>query len=210
MKSIATSIAASSLLAALAISQPAPRYTITDLVTLGGTFNQATFLNNHGLVTGLASLPDSATQHAVLWYKDRIMDIAKPGPGGLNSGAVGVNKLGQVELQAETSTALDPSGEDFCGYGTHRVCLPFVWQNGVITQLLNVQLAGEEAVHPERHDERLQPVAQELFPSLSLDAEWAARAWLDANVPRSPLASFDTEAGFEQHRAWERALAGAA
>ena len=135
MKSILTSIAAGSLLAALAIAQPAPRYTITDLVTLGGTFNQATFLNNHGLVTGLASLPDSATQHAVLWYKDRIMDIAKPGPGGLNSGAVGVNKLGQVELQAETSTALDPSGEDFCGYGTHRICLPFVWQNGVMTQL---------------------------------------------------------------------------
>src|SRR5437867_8699053 len=104
MKSIATSIAASSLLAALAIAQPAPRYTITDLVTLGGTFKQATLLNNHGLVTGLASLPDSATQHSVLWYKDRIMDNAKPGPGELNSGACRVKKLGHVVLQAETST----------------------------------------------------------------------------------------------------------
>jgi hypothetical protein len=36
MKSIVTSIAASSLLAALAIAQP-PRYTVTDLGTLGGT-----------------------------------------------------------------------------------------------------------------------------------------------------------------------------
>ena len=36
-----------------------------------------------------------------------------------------------------------------------------------------------------------------------------ARAWLDANVPREPLASFDTEEGFEQHRAWERTLADA-
>jgi alkylation response protein AidB-like acyl-CoA dehydrogenase len=35
------------------------------------------------------------------------------------------------------------------------------------------------------------------------------RAWLEAHVPREPLASFDTPAGFEQHRAWERLLHGA-
>jgi alkylation response protein AidB-like acyl-CoA dehydrogenase len=33
-----------------------------------------------------------------------------------------------------------------------------------------------------------------------------ARAWLEANVPGDPLASMDTEEGFEQHRQWERAL----
>ena len=33
-----------------------------------------------------------------------------------------------------------------------------------------------------------------------------ARAWLEANVPAEPLASFDTEAGFRAHRAWERQL----
>lgn len=33
-----------------------------------------------------------------------------------------------------------------------------------------------------------------------------ARAWLEANVPREPLASFDTREGFESHRAWERRL----
>jgi alkylation response protein AidB-like acyl-CoA dehydrogenase len=32
------------------------------------------------------------------------------------------------------------------------------------------------------------------------------RQWMTANVPREPLQSFDTEAGFEQHRAWERKL----
>jgi alkylation response protein AidB-like acyl-CoA dehydrogenase len=32
------------------------------------------------------------------------------------------------------------------------------------------------------------------------------RAWLEANVPREPLASFDTREGFEAHRAWERKL----
>lgn len=32
------------------------------------------------------------------------------------------------------------------------------------------------------------------------------REWLEANVPSEPLASFDTEEGFEQHRNWERKL----
>ncbi|MFI1970929.1 acyl-CoA dehydrogenase [Streptomyces cinnamoneus] len=38
----------------------------------------------------------------------------------------------------------------------------------------------------------------------SLRAE--ARAWLAAHVPPEPLASLETEAGFAQHRAWERTL----
>ena len=33
-----------------------------------------------------------------------------------------------------------------------------------------------------------------------------ARAWLEANVPSAPLASFDTAAGAAQHRAWELKL----
>lgn len=33
-----------------------------------------------------------------------------------------------------------------------------------------------------------------------------ARTWLEANVPREPLQSFDTEAGFAEHRAWEAKL----
>ena len=33
-----------------------------------------------------------------------------------------------------------------------------------------------------------------------------ARAWLEANVPSSPLPSFDTEDGFALHRVWEKKL----
>ena len=33
-----------------------------------------------------------------------------------------------------------------------------------------------------------------------------ARAWLEANVPAEPLASFDTPEGFEAHREWEKKL----
>ena len=33
-----------------------------------------------------------------------------------------------------------------------------------------------------------------------------ARQWLQANVPKEPLHSFDTQQGFEEHRAWEQRL----
>src|SRR5437660_9318448 len=33
-----------------------------------------------------------------------------------------------------------------------------------------------------------------------------ARAWLEANVPRTPLRSGDTAEGFALHRAWEKQL----
>ena len=33
------------------------------------------------------------------------------------------------------------------------------------------------------------------------------RDWLQANVPKEALASYDTREGFEQHRAWEAKLA---
>jgi alkylation response protein AidB-like acyl-CoA dehydrogenase len=47
----------------------------------------------------------------------------------------------------------------------------------------------------------------DLTPSAEEQAFRAeARAWLQANVPRAPLPSMDTEAGFERHREWERAL----
>jgi alkylation response protein AidB-like acyl-CoA dehydrogenase len=39
---------------------------------------------------------------------------------------------------------------------------------------------------------------------LALQAD--ARRWLAANVPKEPLEHFDTKAGFEQHREWERRL----
>jgi probable HAF family extracellular repeat protein len=112
-----------------------PRYTITDLGTLpGGTFSLAYVASNNGLVTGLSTVPDG-TQHAVLWYNGRIIvDISKPGLGGPNNGTFGVNERGEASGQAETS-AKDPNNENFCGYGTGLKCLPFLWQDGVMTQL---------------------------------------------------------------------------
>ena len=110
------------------------RYTVTDLGTLpGGTFSQATFVNDSGLITGLSTVADG-TQHAVLWNKGSMTDIAKHAPAGTNSGAFGVNERGQVLVQAETTTK-DPNNENFCAYGTGLTCRAFLWQNGVMTLL---------------------------------------------------------------------------
>ena len=32
------------------------------------------------------------------------------------------------------------------------------------------------------------------------------RGWLEKNVPKIPLNSFDTKEGFEEHREWEKKL----
>jgi probable HAF family extracellular repeat protein len=113
-------------------AQP-PRYTVTDLGPSGTPFSQATFLNNGGLVTGVTATADG-TQHAVLWRDGVMADISKPGLGGPNSAAFGVNQLDQIVGQAETSSK-DPNNENFCSFGTGLHCLPFVWRYGVINAL---------------------------------------------------------------------------
>src|SRR5580704_17798073 len=127
-----------SLVCTLALSVPAgaqaqTRYTITDLGPADSPFSQATWLNNSGLVTGVETAPDG-TQHAVAWYWGTMTDISQPGLGGPNSAAGGVNKFGQIIGIAETA-AKDPNNENFCGYGTGRQCLAFLWDFGVMTPL---------------------------------------------------------------------------
>jgi len=113
---------------------PAAQYTVTDLGTLsGGNFSQPFFMNRYGLVSGSSSLPDG-NQHATLWLEELKVDIGAPGLGGPNSIAFGDNERFQSAGEAETSTP-DPNGEDFCGFGTHLTCLPFLWQDGGMVQL---------------------------------------------------------------------------
>ena len=131
---LAISTGTLSLLAVFAASTHAQRYTVSDLGTLpGGSLSQATFVNNYGLVTGISTLPDG-TQHAVVWFRGSILDIATHTPAGTNSGALTVNDWGQVLVQAEI-TANDPNNEIFCTYFTGHACRAFVWQNGHTTLL---------------------------------------------------------------------------
>lgn len=115
-----------------------PHYAVTDLGTLpNGTFSlAASGITDNRLIGGAAALPDG-TQHAVLWDKGRILDIALPGLSGtagakLNSSVFGVNQRAQAAGQVETQT---PDTENFCLYGTGLQCVPFLWEHGKMTAL---------------------------------------------------------------------------
>jgi probable HAF family extracellular repeat protein len=130
------------LLASFAVSVPSAalgevpakkqltRYTVTDL---GPTPFAFPGINNRGLVAGTALLADGVTLNAFLWQKGMRIDLGTL--GGPNSAAFSrLNERGQVSGNVETATP-DPLGEDFCAYGTHLICLAFVWQNGTMTPL---------------------------------------------------------------------------
>ena len=117
-----------------------PRYTVRDLGTLrGGNSSYATVITNNGLISGHASPPDG-TWHAALWYQGWLGDFGPSPFGGRNSVAWAVNEKGQASGEAESSIR-DPNGEDFCGFkalglpSLGATCLPFLWQNGVMTPL---------------------------------------------------------------------------
>jgi probable HAF family extracellular repeat protein len=114
-------------------NRPSPSYALTDLGPVG-PFGQPFHIADSGLISGAAAAKDG-TDRAVLWYRRLRLGISKPGLGGLNSAAFGVNVWGQTVGDAETSVS-DPNGEDFCGFhflgyptkGT--TCLPFRWRIG--------------------------------------------------------------------------------
>jgi probable HAF family extracellular repeat protein len=118
---------------AFVINSYAPSYLVTDLGVLpGGTFSQAAQGNtDNGLIAGVSGTP-GGSQHVVLWQYGQITDLAATGLGGPNSSAVGLNDWGVVVGGAETA---DKDKEDFCAFGSGFRCVPFAWQNGVMSRL---------------------------------------------------------------------------
>ena len=110
------------------------QYTVTDLgLANGSTPGQPFAIKNSGLIGGSAAVSDA--WHATLSFLGIQIDLAKPGGlGGPNSAAFDVNEGGQAVGEAETAD-LDANLEDFCGFGSRQGCLPFVWQNGVMSTL---------------------------------------------------------------------------
>ncbi len=117
----------------LVSAQPGPHYTVIDLGTLGGTYSVANGISNSGWVSGISALPGDTAIHAIAWRSGVMTDLGTLG-GPDSNNAFLPNDWGVVTGDAETST-LDPLGQDFCGFGTHLVCLPFVWWHGVMVPL---------------------------------------------------------------------------
>lgn len=131
-------IAASGLIAALALRaqvgvetahkhQPAVRYRVTDLGTLGGTYSYAFGMNNAGAVAGGAATPGQVgglAQTAFLWFHGRMWNLGTL--GGKNSAASGVNAGGEAAIGSEIGQQ-DPDGEDVCAFGTHAQCRAALW-----------------------------------------------------------------------------------
>ena len=133
LKCITTMTLFAALMAPVQLAAQHTRYTVTDLGTLGGTFSFAGGINNRGSVEGFSTLPGDTASHAFLWQNGAMTDLGTL--GGPNSLAeFPPSESDKVGGGAETSTR-DPLGEDFCFFGTNLICLPFLWQKGVMTPL---------------------------------------------------------------------------
>jgi probable HAF family extracellular repeat protein len=120
------------------------RYKVQDLgVQRPDNFGMAMGLNNRGWSLIMDQILDhsvTSTQFPAVKGTDRIsidqLNLPLGTLGGTNSSINwnGINDPGEAVGMSETS-ALDPNGEDVCLFGTHAICLPFLWQNGVMSAL---------------------------------------------------------------------------
>ena len=78
-----------------ATAQAVPQYTVTDLGSLGGTYNIGLSVNNSGIASGFSHLVDNRSQHALIGQGlTAAQDLT--GLTGNFSEAYGINNLGQA------------------------------------------------------------------------------------------------------------------
>jgi probable HAF family extracellular repeat protein len=81
-------------------------------------------------------------QTAFLWDDDlHMINLGTLGGSGCpdcSSEAGGPNAKGVSPILSETGE-IDPNGEDFCAFGTHRQCLAAIWKRGTMTALSNLK-----------------------------------------------------------------------
>ena len=141
MLACGTTLMASAALPARAqteLSPAPPAYVVYDTGTLGGTVGVGNGINNIGWISGVSTTAEGAV-HAALWSPGRVIDLGTLGGASSAVEWPVKNNHGLVVGISESAT-LDPNGEKFsCDPGfiaTHgHTCLPFLWQNGTITQL---------------------------------------------------------------------------
>lgn len=118
---------------------PTVRYTISYLSTLDGSRNRPSGISNSGLIAGFVNRPGNATRVAALWHRGVLDTLGTL--GGPNSVVQwpGISNNGIVAGIGETAEP-DPLGEQwsctaFLPSLTGKICLGFVWQDGVMTAL---------------------------------------------------------------------------
>lgn len=102
----------------------APRYSISDLGTLGGGSSQASGLNNLSEVVGSSQTADGES-HAFMYRNGQMFDVGTL-PGGTTSHATAINDRGQV---------IGYSGINHYGPQFREWTQGFVWQDGEILAL---------------------------------------------------------------------------
>jgi probable HAF family extracellular repeat protein len=104
-------------------------YSVISLGSLGGTSCCLVVeVNNRGWVDGTSNLAGDQSFHPFLWIAGQMTDLGTL--GGPNASVGGLNERGDVTVGGSDTGIPDPLGEDFCGFGTHQVCLSYVWHNG--------------------------------------------------------------------------------
>ncbi len=88
-----------------ASGQVPPRYTVTDLGTLGGSSSTATAINSSGEIVGYSLISGDVAMHAFLYANGSMQDLGTL--GGPNSGAYGINNSGQIVGASDTDSAGD-------------------------------------------------------------------------------------------------------
>lgn len=138
---------ATMVLACFSYADAQARYKVQDLsVQYPDNLGMTLGLNNHGWSLIMDQLLDHSvisTQFPAVAGTVRIssgkLNLPLGTLGGKNSSINwnGINDRGDAVGMSETS-ATDPNGEDLCTFGTHAICLPFIWHKGVMHALPTV------------------------------------------------------------------------
>jgi probable HAF family extracellular repeat protein len=108
-------------------------------------FSMAMGLNSQGWtenMDGTVNPPENslsttvARGRAVISIYGFNIDLGTLGKPGANSWINwgGINDPGEAVGMSETAVP-DPNGEDICGFGTHLICVPFLWRDGHMSAL---------------------------------------------------------------------------